>query len=118
MEYTIDFESFDSKVLQKVFCKEITKNINMLDNNCNYESFLESCVNNTVHILNIQEKLGKSIRAKEDFGYCIFCSEQIKKNEFKRILPCNHEFHKKCIDKWLLKYYSNQCPCCKQNIYQ
>jgi hypothetical protein len=116
MEYTIDFESVEKKKLTKIFSNELKRNLTMLEDSCDYESFLETCVKNTTHILSIQEKLGKSKRAKDEYGFCIFCNDTIKHNEFKRTLPCNHEFHKKCIDKWLFKYYASFCPCCMNHI--
>tara|TARA_B110000977_G_scaffold178745_1_gene236674 strand:- start:151 stop:501 length:351 start_codon:yes stop_codon:yes gene_type:complete len=116
MEYTIDFESVDKKILLKIFSTELTKNIDMLED-CDYESFLETCVNNTIHIIKLKEKLGKSVKIKDNFpSVCIFCNDLMKKNELKRSLPCGHEYHKKCIDKWVFKYYSNSCPCCGQII--
>lgn len=44
---------------------------------------------------------------------CIICCENYNPNprEYKRLLPCNHHFHKKCIDKWLLDY-KPLCPLC------
>ena len=113
MEYTIDFESVDRKTLTKIFYSQLSKNIYMLEDSCDYESFLQTTVKDTVHILEMKEKLGKSTRVKEDeYVFCIFCNDLIKQNEFKRKLPCGHEFHKKCIDKWIFKYLANKCPCC------
>ena len=47
---------------------------------------------------------------------CIICMDNYKIGEFKRVLNCNHTFHKKCIDKWLLKSDKMLCPLCRENI--
>ena len=46
-------------------------------------------------------------------SHCIICSEDYIQGEYKRVLECNHVYHKKCIDKWLKKNYS--CPVCRSN---
>lgn len=51
---------------------------------------------------------------------CCICYEDVKHNEYIRELNCNHQFHKKCIDKWLIssmkcKEYVN-CPVCRTVI--
>ena len=46
---------------------------------------------------------------------CSICLENYKKNEFYRVLNCNHIFHKKCIDRWLKKDHLN-CPMCRADI--
>ncbi|KAK2553715.1 RING finger protein 215 [Acropora cervicornis] len=38
----------------------------------------------------------------------------ISKKERVRTLPCDHEFHCKCVDRWLLA--KRTCPLCKGNI--
>ncbi len=45
---------------------------------------------------------------------CIICKEEYKKNERARNLPCNHQFHQRCIDKWLET--SGTCPICRSDI--
>jgi len=50
---------------------------------------------------------------------CIICIEDFKPNEFVRVLQCHHQFHKKCIDKWLyLQFRADEellCPLCQQD---
>ncbi|CAH1159777.1 unnamed protein product [Phaedon cochleariae] len=45
---------------------------------------------------------------------CAICIEHYKLTETLRILPCGHEFHKNCIDPWLLEHRT--CPMCKMDI--
>ncbi len=48
---------------------------------------------------------------------CPICYENYEETHEVRIMECmgNHAFHKKCIDKWLLK--SNKCPKCNLSIF-
>ena len=34
-------------------------------------------------------------------GSCVVCMMNYSNREKLRRLPCNHDFHAKCIDKWL-----------------
>jgi hypothetical protein len=51
---------------------------------------------------------------------CSICYEKVKSTEYIRELNCNHVFHKKCIDKWLLLSMKNKeninCPICRTVI--
>lgn len=40
---------------------------------------------------------------------CSICTEDFKKGEDVRVLPCNHQYHPNCIDPWLLNV-SGTCP--------
>lgn len=42
---------------------------------------------------------------------CIICLENYTERSYKRNLPCEHYFHKKCIDKWILDCKPS-CPLC------
>jgi hypothetical protein len=46
---------------------------------------------------------------------CSICLDNYKKNEFYRVLDCNHTFHKKCIDRWFKKDHLN-CPMCRATV--
>ena len=47
---------------------------------------------------------------------CSICIDQFKENEVIRIMPCNHQFHKECVDPWILNY-RKECPLCRQLIH-
>lgn len=58
-------------------------------------------------------KSGVNIPATE----CPICLTEFSQGEKVRILPgCNHGFHLKCIDTWLLSHSS--CPTCRQLLFQ
>lgn len=42
---------------------------------------------------------------------CMVCLEHYTIKSYKRSLPCDHYFHKKCIDKWILDSKPT-CPLC------
>ncbi|XP_030074154.1 RING finger protein 215 isoform X4 [Microcaecilia unicolor] len=45
---------------------------------------------------------------------CAVCLDQFHRNQCLRVLPCLHEFHRDCVDPWLLLQHT--CPLCKYNI--
>lgn len=45
---------------------------------------------------------------------CAICYDDFKHHERYRELPCKHEFHKRCIDKWFES--SVVCPMCRQDV--
>lgn len=50
----------------------------------------------------------------EDLGCCCICLDEMETNERVRKLPCKHNYHVKCIDKWLKQ--NKCCPMCKTDI--
>jgi len=47
---------------------------------------------------------------------CVICNATVQVNEIIRKLPCKHNFHQNCIDKWLLHTRST-CPVCGLAAY-
>ena len=47
---------------------------------------------------------------------CSICLSKYKLGEYKRELKCNHNFHKKCVDKWFKKD-KQECPICRFNSF-
>ncbi|GAA6081415.1 RING finger protein 215 isoform X2 [Tachysurus ichikawai] len=49
-----------------------------------------------------------------DTDNCAVCLEQYTTNQCLRVLPCLHEFHRDCVDPWLL--LQQTCPLCKRCV--
>ncbi|KAM6945235.1 RING finger protein 215 isoform 2-T3 [Lycodopsis pacificus] len=45
---------------------------------------------------------------------CAVCLEPFNNNQCLRVLPCRHEYHRDCVDPWLLLHHT--CPLCKRSI--
>ncbi len=47
---------------------------------------------------------------------CTICQDRMRQGELTRKLTaCNHDFHRSCIDNWLLTR-SVRCPTCRHDI--
>ena len=46
---------------------------------------------------------------------CVICAEKFKSNQKIPILPCGHDFHWKCLGKWVTKQ-KKSCPICKADV--
>ncbi|XP_065170492.1 E3 ubiquitin-protein ligase RNF38 isoform X3 [Atheta coriaria] len=44
---------------------------------------------------------------------CVVCMCDFEARQLLRVLPCSHEFHAKCVDKWLRS--NRTCPICRGN---
>jgi hypothetical protein len=51
------------------------------------------------------------VKAKRE---CIICLDAFKLGDKRTLLPCTHDFHFNCINKWLET--NNTCPICKNNV--
>lgn len=55
-----------------------------------------------------------SLTAKETNTKCVICMGEYNNREKLRRLPCTHDFHSKCIDKWLRS--NKTCPICRDEV--
>ncbi|XP_051151521.1 uncharacterized protein LOC127265653 [Andrographis paniculata] len=51
----------------------------------------------------------------EDAAQCYICLVEYEDGDSMRVLPCRHEFHRDCVDKWL-KEIHRVCPLCRGDI--
>jgi hypothetical protein len=69
----------------------------------------------------IRDKLGKYTKLSTGSflleSTCSVCMSQFKINEGIRKLPCNHYFHKKCIDQWFIRGQCSSCPECRSESF-
>lgn len=66
-----------------------------------------------------QKKCEEEEKKNNDTEYigkdmCIICRMDFKESEDIRALPCLHIYHRRCIDKWIIK--KRVCPTCKYSI--
>lgn len=59
-----------------------------------------------------EQKLHHSNTSNEQ---CAICVSEYQSDEIITTLPCNHEFHKNCVDPWLLE--KGLCPICRFEIF-
>jgi hypothetical protein len=45
--------------------------------------------------------LTEGIIISGDQTSCVVCMCDFEARQMLRVLPCSHEFHAKCVDKWL-----------------
>merc|ERR1719219_3085222 len=53
---------------------------------------------------------------KELYETCCICLEDYLVGDKLRVLPCDHAYHIKCIDPWLLKN-KRVCPQCRKKVF-
>ncbi|XP_075502053.1 uncharacterized protein LOC142540064 [Primulina tabacum] len=60
---------------------------------------------------------GKSVRSQseDDVTQCYICLAEYEEGDKIRVLPCQHEYHISCVDKWL-KEIHGVCPLCRGDV--
>lgn len=53
-------------------------------------------------------------KVKAEIEECAICLVAIKKGRSAKRMPCLHEFHPICINKWLQK--TMRCPICRYEL--
>ncbi|KNA17098.1 hypothetical protein SOVF_083360 [Spinacia oleracea] len=51
---------------------------------------------------------------KIDIGDCVICCTAYRNRDSVTTLPCAHQYHKDCIEPWLVK--KRICPLCKKEV--
>ncbi|KAG8363477.1 hypothetical protein BUALT_Bualt19G0026500 [Buddleja alternifolia] len=65
--------------------------------------------------LKYHKNIEKPEKSSSDVQQCYICLADYEDGDKLRVLPCNHEFHVPCIDKWL-KEVNRVCPLCRHNV--
>ncbi|XP_058230985.1 RING finger protein 215 [Hemibagrus wyckioides] len=69
---------------------------------------------NKLSVLKTRKYRQKKHTEPPDTENCAVCLEQYTTNQCLRVLPCLHEFHRDCVDPWLL--LQQTCPLCKRCV--
>lgn len=106
-------------------------NLNSLNNTINYDDLepvpvplnLEQLNRaSSIYVYNLSEQEHEQEQEKEEEGdeeeenLCTICQESFQYGDIIRLFkePCLHQFHLKCIDKWLEK--KHKCPNCRYDL--
>ncbi|XP_041348768.1 RING finger protein 215-like [Gigantopelta aegis] len=78
---------------------------------------LEASLRQLAHrALRMMETCRYHAHANTGHDTCAICLEKFFLKQRLRVLPCQHQFHTRCVDKWLLS--NRTCPLCKLNIIE
>ncbi|XP_031571192.1 RING finger protein 44-like isoform X2 [Actinia tenebrosa] len=53
-------------------------------------------------------------KKQSDDGRCVVCLADFDEKQLIRKLPCSHDYHTRCIDKWLKS--NRTCPICRTEV--
>ncbi|KAG5228578.1 E3 ubiquitin ligase BIG BROTHER-related [Salix suchowensis] len=71
--------------------------------------------NEIVELLPVKLYAKSQKHQNEETAQCYICLVEYEEGDSMRVLPCHHEFHKTCVDKWL-KEIHRVCPLCRGDI--
>jgi len=54
-------------------------------------------------------------RTSTDLTACVICMSNFKNGQRIRVLPCQHEYHSKCIARWFTM--NSSCPICRRDNF-
>ncbi|XP_062078257.1 uncharacterized protein LOC133782857 [Humulus lupulus] len=64
--------------------------------------------------LRIHSKNDKA-KGGDEVSECYICLAEYEEGDKVRVLPCHHEYHMSCVDKWL-KEIHGVCPLCRGDV--
>lgn len=62
-------------------------------------------------VVSIESKIVEARDEGNGIGMCVVCQDQLINGRRIARLDCGHQFHPRCIQKWLCR--KNNCPLCK-----
>lgn len=62
-------------------------------------------------------KKGDKAECGDEPDQCYICLAEYEEGDKIRVLPCQHEYHMSCVDKWL-KEIHGVCPLCRGDVRQ
>ena len=103
--------------IQNEFLRNLKNQINTIHNNMSYNNICNAIQivldkkNNTGYFHSTKRV------CKDNYNNeCNICLSKYKYNQNISKLCCNHEFHHKCINKWIEKYNNTTCPICRTSL--
>ncbi|KAI7859740.1 hypothetical protein BDC45DRAFT_160305 [Circinella umbellata] len=85
------------------------------DSSCITNKTKSLSILSTVITLNHENNEQQQQHQLQEQASCVICLESFIHGDVLRTLPCQHEYHRDCIDTWLTKK-SAACPLCLQTV--
>ena len=70
-----------------------------------------------------EDLVNEILRVRKYENECTICSEDYEEGDVLRVLPCQHEYHLHCFDRWMYTFATNarsnaepSCPLCKHKL--
>ncbi|ESP01506.1 hypothetical protein LOTGIDRAFT_238292, partial [Lottia gigantea] len=78
------------------------------------ESSMRKLAHQAISVMQTKKYVIKNTGQTEESDLCAICLEIFYSKQKLRVLPCNHQYHTRCVDPWLV--HNRTCPLCKLNI--
>ncbi|GFO14641.1 E3 ubiquitin-protein ligase rnf38 [Plakobranchus ocellatus] len=69
---------------------------------------------NTLGVGKVRQFWRDTERSQSDQNSCVICMNEFEDKQLLRALPCFHEFHVECVDRWLMTNHT--CPICRHDV--
>ena len=83
-------------------------------NNSIFTTYCNDCINQNNNQVISSLNRNTSLKISNRNDECSICLQKIKLNQIIRETNCNHDYHAKCLDRWLEE--KSYCPLCKKNL--
>lgn len=108
-------------IIRDVSQNSISINLDSTVENTSFVSFVKELISN----IRKKERIKKELLKNQPYVFtrdmkaqeCTICLNDFKAKQHIRKLDCEHEFHKRCIDRWLLKGNAC-CPMCRKEPFK
>ena len=116
----ICIEANENNIVAQQLAREFRRELKATKtSDCNVRELIQQCIKAAQHRVSTKLAYPYFVLKRADpicETSCAFCFQRFAPREHARQLSCGHIFHRKCVDKALLKECHNTCPCCSRVV--
>lgn len=104
--------SLQNKIIKMIYVEQLNTHTNtQLNTHTNTQINIQINEHIDRKMNNTDKLILKQCDRKENDYTCVICLVNFEIGNNITVLPCNHDFHQTCINKWLV--VNNTCPLCR-----